>query len=77
MCRWLSGRMSNLRAEMQYIDNVAARGKSLQAANPPDGCVPGMVILGMTVLHIVLPPDDIVRNIQVRVIKGLPHAFIF
>ena len=56
---------------------LSVKGKrSLQAATPTGSKVPGMTILGSTVLSIVLPPDDHVKNISVRVIQGLPYAFI-
>ncbi|CAN0570094.1 unnamed protein product, partial [Laminaria digitata] len=55
--------------------NRRGRG-SLQAANPAGSKVPGMEIMGSTVLPIVLPPEDRARDISVRVVKGLPYAFI-
>lgn len=53
------------------------KGKcSLQAANPSARKVRDMAILGSTVLPIVLPPNDNAKNISVRVVQGLPYAFI-
>ena len=53
------------------------RGKgSLQAANPAGSKVPGMEIMGSTVLPIVLPPEDRARDIAVRIVRDLPYAFI-
>ena len=49
---------------------------SLQAANPVGSKVPGMEIVGTTVLPVVLPPEDRARDIAVRVVRGLPYAFI-
>ena len=51
-------------------------GGSLRAANPAGSKVPGMEIIGSTVLPVVLPPEDKARDIAVRVVKGLPYAFI-
>ena len=49
---------------------------SLQAANPVGSKVPGMEMVGTTVLPVVLPPEDRARNIAVRVVRLLPYAFI-
>ena len=49
---------------------------SLQAANPVGSKVPGMEIVATTVLPVVLPPEDRARDIAVRVVRGLPYAFI-
>ena len=55
---------------------LSSRGKhallALLAANPDNSRVPGMQILGSTVLPIVFPPEDRVRNILVRVVQDLP-----
>ena len=57
---------------------LSSRGKGvLLVANPDNSGVPGMQILGSTVLPIVFPPEDRVRNILVRVVQDLPYGFIF
>ena len=56
---------------------LSSRGKgALLAANPDSSGVPGMQIVGWTVLKIVFPREDCVRNILVRVVPDLPYRFI-
>ena len=56
---------------------LSHRGRgSLQAANPAGSKVPGMEIMGSTVLPIVLPPEDRAQDIPVRIVRDLSYAFI-
>ena len=49
---------------------------SLQAANPAGNKIPGMEIMGSTVLPTVVPPENRTGNIAFRIVKDLPYAFI-
>lgn len=49
---------------------------SLQDASPAGCKVPGIEIIGSTVLLSILPPEDTARGMLVRVVRGLPYVFI-
>ena len=56
---------------------LSRRGRgSLQAANPAGSKVPGMEIIGSTMLPIALPLEDKARDISVRIVRDFPYDFI-
>ena len=57
--------------------NIDKRGAGvLKAANPETSKVPPMEILGSSTIPIIFPPEDRVRNVSVRVVKGFPYALV-
>ena len=57
---------------------VSKRGHGrLRAANPTDGGVAPMNIIGTAMLPLVFPPVDRVFRARVRVVEGLPFGLIY
>ena len=52
------------------------RARALEAANPRDSDTPPMRILGSVALPVLFDGDARVRDVEVRVVDGLPYGFI-
>ena len=56
---------------------ISSKGKGwLRAANPTQSGVPPMNIIGSCDIPLVFSPEDRVRRLTVRVVKGLPYGLI-